>query len=88
MLYGISQGASVNPRDVQCRSPLFLASTSGFTDTVQILMERGADLSLKDVELRSPLHAAVGHFSTMEVLCKVSTWERRGKEKGGGGGVY
>lgn len=35
--------------------------------------------------LRSPLHAAVGHFLTMEVLCKVRTGEGREREKGGEG---
>ena len=67
------QGAPVDPRDIQGRTPLFLAASAGGTDTVQLLMDRGADITLKDVELRSPLHAAIadGDSSTMEALLKV-----------------
>ena len=67
------QGAPVDPRDIQGRTPLFLAASAGGTDTVQLLMDRGADITLKDVELRSPLHAAIvdGDLSTMEALLKV-----------------
>ena len=63
----------MDPRDIQGRTPLFLAASAGGTDTVQLLMDRGADVTLKDVELRSPLHAAIadGDSSTMEALLKV-----------------
>ena len=65
------QGAQVDPRDLQGRTPLFLAASVGGTATIQVLMDRGADITLKDVELRSPLHVAIGHSSAMEVLTKV-----------------
>ena len=63
----------MDPRDIQGRTPLFLAASAGGTDTVQLLMDRGADVTLKDVELRSPLHVAIadGNSSTMEALLKV-----------------
>ena len=62
----------MDPRDIQGRTPLFLAASVGGTATVQILMDRGADITLKDVELRSPLHVAIGNSSTMEALTKVT----------------
>ena len=63
----------MDPRDIQGRTPLFLAASAGGTATVKLLMDRGADITLKDVELRSPLHAAIvdGDSSTMEALLKV-----------------
>ena len=62
----------MDPRDIQCRTPLFLAASVGGTETVQLLMDRGADITLKDVELRSPLHAAIGSSATLEALIKVT----------------
>ena len=63
----------MDPRDIQGRTPLFLAASVGGTATVQSLMDGGADISLKDVELRSPLHVAIadGNSSTTEALLKV-----------------
>lgn len=63
----------MDPRDIQGRTPLFLAASAGGTATVQILMDRGGDITLKDVELRSPLHVAIadGNSSTTEALLKV-----------------
>ena len=61
----------MDPRNIQDRTPLFLASLVGGTATVQLLMDRGADITLKDVELRSPLHVAIGNTPTMEALVKV-----------------
>lgn len=61
----------MDPRDIQGRTPIYLAASVGGTETVQLLMDRGADITLKDVELRSPLHVAIGNSATMEVLIKV-----------------
>ena len=62
----------MDPRDLQGRTPLFLAASVGGTATVQLLMDRGADITLKDMELHSPLHVAIGQEnSTMEALIKV-----------------
>ena len=66
-----SQGAKKDPRDIQGRTPIYLAASVGGTETVQLLMDRGADITLKDVELRSPLHVAIGNSATMEALIKV-----------------
>ena len=54
----------MDPRDIQDRSPLFLASSVGGTATVQLLLDL-------DVELHSPLHVAIGNTPTMEALVKV-----------------
>ena len=67
------QGAQADPRDIEGRTPLFLAASVGGTETVQLLMDRGADLTLKDMELRSALHVAIGNTNTMEALMKVPT---------------
>ena len=61
----------MDPRDIQGRTPIYLAASVGGTETVQLLMDRGADITLKDVELRSPLHVAIGNSATMEALIKV-----------------
>lgn len=61
----------MDPRDIQGRTPIYLAASVGATETVQLLMDRGADITLKDVELRSPLHVAIGNTATMEALMKV-----------------
>ena len=66
-----SQGAKKDPRDIQGRTPIYLAASVGGTETVQLLMDRGADITLKDVEMRSPLHVAIGNSATMEALIKV-----------------
>ena len=57
-----------------------MAASVGGTETTQLLMDKGADVTLKDVELRSPLHAATGHFKTMEVLLKVVFFHKKGKQ--------
>ena len=68
------QGASVDPRDKLCRTPLFLAAEEGATDSVQILIDSGADVTIKDVDMRSCVRVAVGHTATMEVLLQVTDY--------------
>ena len=65
------QGASVDPRDKICRTPLLLAAGVGGTESVQVLIENGADVTVKDVDLRSCVRVAVGHTATMELLLQV-----------------
>lgn len=66
------QGASVDPRDKICRTPLFLAAEVGGIKSVQVLIDNSADVTVKDVDLRSCVRVAVGHTSTMELLLQVA----------------
>ena len=61
----------VNPRDNMEQTPLFMAASSGGTDTVELLMEKGADVTMKDFEKSNVLHAAMGHTLTEEALLTV-----------------
>ena len=61
----------VNPRDINGKTPLFLASSAGATEVVAILMEKGGDVTIKDIEGNSVLHAANGFTATTEALLKV-----------------
>ena len=70
VLYNV-QGASVDPRDKLCRTPLFLAAAEGGTGSVQALITAGADVTAKDVDLKSCVRVAVGHTATLEVLLQV-----------------
>ncbi|KAJ7328195.1 Transient receptor putative cation channel sub A member 1 [Desmophyllum pertusum] len=63
-------GASIDPRDKLCRTPLFLAAGVGGTESVQVLIDGGADVTVKDVDLRYCVRVAVGHTATMEVLLR------------------
>jgi len=69
-LYNV-QGASVDPRDKLCRTPLFLAAAEGGTGSVQTLITAGADVTVKDVDLKSCVRVAVGHTATLEILLQV-----------------
>ena len=66
-----SQGAFVDPKSDERRTPLFRAADKGAADVVKLLMDRGADVTIRDTELQSVLHAAVGHPRAMEVLLQV-----------------
>ena len=56
-----SQVASVDSRDKQGRTPLFLAAEHGGTEAVKILINNGANMRAKDVDLRSCVRVAVGN---------------------------
>lgn len=66
-----TQGAAVDPKSDERRTPLFYAADNGAVDVVNLLMERGADVTIRDTELQSVLHAAVGHPRAMEALLQV-----------------
>ena len=65
------QGAAVDPKSDERRTPLFRAAYHGSVDVVNLLMDRGADVTIRDTDLQSVLHAAVGHPRAMEVLLQV-----------------
>lgn len=61
----------MDPRDLNCHTPLLLATAGGCTASVHVLLEKGADVALKDSNLNSCLHLAIGNFITLEELLKV-----------------
>ena len=72
-----TQGAAVDPKSDERRTPLFRAADKGAADVVKLLMDRGADVTIRDTELQSVLHAAVGHPRAMEVLLLVRLPHRK-----------
>ena len=72
-----TQGAAVDPKSDERRTPLFRAADKGAADVVKLLMDRGADVTIRDTELQSVLHAAVGHPRAMEVLLQVRLPHRK-----------
>ncbi|KAJ7352739.1 hypothetical protein OS493_034090 [Desmophyllum pertusum] len=71
----------VDPRDVNCSTPLLLASAVGGLETVKVLLGCAADVTLKDCNLRSVLHVAIGHSRTLETLLKATPSKQLIKEK-------
>ena len=65
------KGASVNARDMEGRSALFLAASVEGAETVQVLMDHNADVAMKDLGSRSVLTAAIRSTNTIEALTKV-----------------
>lgn len=66
-----SKGASVDLPDKSRRTPLFMAASSGATETVELLIERGANITAKNVGMKTILHSAVGHNSAITAILKV-----------------
>jgi ankyrin repeat protein len=63
----IKQGANVNVRDEEMRSPLHQAVLGGMFGLVCLLMESGADLNARDQDGFTPLH-----FAAQEVLPEIA----------------
>ena len=68
----ISKGADVNGKDVNGRSPLYMASWSGHKEVVEMLISQGANVNYKDIKGLSPLYMASwkGHADVVEMLIK------------------
>lgn len=57
----VRQGADVNARDDQGRSPLMLAASRGHAEICRLLVEAGADPSLRDDNGNDALAVAIAH---------------------------
>jgi len=66
----ISEGANVNYKDDDGRSPLHAASINGHAEVVEMLISKGANVNYKDNNGRSPLHVASvhGHVDVVKLL--------------------
>ena len=63
----IKQGASVNVRDEEMRTPLHQAVLGGMFGLVCLLLESGADVNARDQDGYTPLH-----FAAQEVLPEIA----------------
>jgi len=57
----ISQGANVNTRDTNKRTPLFIAVDNNDENMVEYLVELGAKVEVKDISNMTPLYLATSH---------------------------
>ena len=48
-----------------------MAASSGATETVELLIERGANITAKNVGMKTILHSAVGHNNAINAILKV-----------------
>ncbi|XP_020903271.1 transient receptor potential cation channel subfamily A member 1, partial [Exaiptasia diaphana] len=64
----INNGADVNARTNENRTPLMFAAKRGGVDTVRLLLEKGADPTLKDIDGRTAVYDAIGYPMTAEVI--------------------
>ncbi|XP_074572989.1 acyl-CoA-binding domain-containing protein 2-like isoform X2 [Curcuma longa] len=58
LLTRIANGALVNTRDSEGRTPLHWAVDRGHFDVVETLLDKNADVNAKDIEGQTPLHYA------------------------------
>ena len=68
----ISKGADVNGKDVNGYSPLFMASSKGHAEVVEMLISNGAIVNDKGKYGYSPLYFAsrYGHVEVVDILIK------------------
>lgn len=71
----LNSGVSLNEADEQGRTPLHLASCSGYTELVRLLLEHGADPNRRDCMGNTPLHlaAVTGKTSVVTLLLNAGT---------------
>ena len=81
----LSNGASLEAKDIWEQTPLHRAALSGHNSTVELLLSKGASLEAKDKVRQTPLHCATwhGHTSTVELLlskgASITAINKRGK---------
>ncbi|MCK4292302.1 MAG: ankyrin repeat domain-containing protein, partial [Planctomycetes bacterium] len=66
----ISQGADIDAKDEDGRTPLHTAAKAGHLDIVKLLISKGADVNVRSTEELTPLHAAAraGHLDMAKLL--------------------
>ena len=79
----VFQGADVNAKDKESRSPLLLAASRGGWRTVNTLIRLGANIRVKDSNSRNVLHLVVMNGGRLDELAatviNVSRVERKTK---------
>jgi ankyrin repeat protein len=70
VVYDIEQGANVNAFNQNGETPLYVASSKGLLDIVDILLENGADIDKETTNGSTPLYAAAeaGYTGIVEFL--------------------
>ncbi len=66
----LDQGADVNVKNTDQRTPLHEAAWNGHTGTAELLLGKGADVNARESNQRTPLHEAAwnGHTGIVELL--------------------
>jgi uncharacterized protein len=65
----LQQGADINVRDAQGRTPVMIATYQHNTDMVKALLEAGADVNIRDNDKANPLlhSAAMGWLDILQI---------------------
>ena len=73
----LSNGADVNYKDDDGRSPLYVASLRGHAEVVEMLISKGASVNDKDIDGLSPLYVASREGHAGMTKCKKNKKKRK-----------